>query len=417
MISPPTISTLPLEIIRMGVASVVLCLYGLLGADFLALYGPNGWINIAAAQRPSAAPWVQSLLFYIDTPAQMWAFYGVFVAATTALLVGWRTSWVKWLVLIGQISLVQRNPAIQYGVDNILSSLLLLLCFAPIGRDYSLDRARELRRLKTEQGLAAWHAAAHSQWASVIVLLIQLQMAVFFFYAGIEKLRGDTWWDGIALWRALVNHEYQNVPLQFFARHFWLINLLSYGTILLELAYPFLIWGRRTRPWMLGSAILLHLGIALFMGLYAFSAAMIVGHLAFVRAETWQGIGQWWRRHTASMEMIYDGQCLFCLRSMRWFLSFDFGQHLRVRDFRTHPSPIVSDSAMEKALHVVIGEQRAIPGFDAYRYVVLRIPGLWWMIPLFYIPLFSRLIGRPLYLWIARNRGTLATCKVDTNTK
>jgi hypothetical protein len=40
--------------------------------------------------------------------------------------------------------------------------------------------------------------------------------------------------------------------------------------------------------------------------------------------------------------------------------------------------------------------------------VVLRVPGLWWQVPFFYVPVFSRLIGRPLYDRIAANRGRLS---------
>jgi predicted DCC family thiol-disulfide oxidoreductase YuxK len=408
----PAISTRPLELVRIMVATVVLCLYGLLGRDFIHLYGPNGWVSRDSAHRVGAEPWVQSLLFHVDTDAQVWMFYGVFMVATVALLLGWRTAWVKWLVLVGQVSLVQRNPAIQYGVDNILSSLLLLLCFAPIGRDWSLDRVRALRRLKLAEGLHAWINPYKCRWASVVLLLIQLQMVVLYFYSGAEKLRGDTWWSGIALWRALVNNEFPAPLLSLFAEHFWLINVLTYGTVLLEISYVFLIWGHRTRPFLLAGAIALHLGIGFFMGLYAFSAAMIAGHLAFVRPEWLERLAQWWCRRVGPIEMIFDGQCRFCVRSMAWFLAFDFGQHIRTRDFRTNPSTLVSDAEMEVALHAVIRGGRVLPGFDAYRYTVARVPGLWWMVPLFYVPVLSRLIGRPLYLWIARNRGTIATCKV-----
>ena len=408
----PALSTRPLEWVRIATAAVLLCVYGLLGADYLLLYGPEGWLDVETARAMDPSPWVQSLLFHVQTDTQAWAFLAVFLLADLALLVGWRTAWVKWLVLLGQVSLVHRNPAIQYGVDNILSSLLVLLCLAPVGRDWSLDRVRELRRLKLAQGLAAWSPASASPWATVVTGLVQLQMAVFFFWSGAEKLRGDTWWEGIALWRALVNHEFTPATLSLFAHQFWLVNVLTYATIGLELAFAFLVWGRRTRPWLLGGAVALHLGIAVFMGLWAFSAAMIAGHLAFVRPEWLDRLAAWWRMRTGDIEMIYDGNCRFCVRSMAWFLAFDFGRQVSVRDFRRDPSPVVSDEEIERALHAVVPGRAPLPGFDAYRYTVARVPGLWWMVPLFYVPLFSRLVGRPLYLWIARNRGTIATCAV-----
>jgi hypothetical protein len=51
---------------------------------------------------------------------------------------------------------------------------------------------------------------------------------------------------------------------------------------------------------------------------------------------------------------------------------------------------------------------RALPGFEAYRHVVLRVPGLWWLVPFFYMPVLSRLFGHPMYNWVAANRGQLS---------
>jgi predicted DCC family thiol-disulfide oxidoreductase YuxK len=96
---------------------------------------------------------------------------------------------------------------------------------------------------------------------------------------------------------------------------------------------------------------------------------------------------------------------------MAGFLAYDGLQQISVRDFRTNPSPIVSDAEMEKALYLVLPDGRALPGFEAYRYVVLRVPGLWWMVPFFYVPVISRLVGHPVYNWIAANRGKLSSMR------
>ena len=68
---------------------------------------------------------------------------------------------------------------------------------------------------------------------------------------------------------------------------------------------------------------------------------------------------------------------------------------------------MVSEAQLEMALYLVLSDGRALPGFEAYRYVVLRVPGLWWLIPFFYVPAFSRLFGRPIYKWVAANRRRL----------
>ena len=86
---------------------------------------------------------------------------------------------------------------------------------------------------------------------------------------------------------------------------------------------------------------------ALLMGLFYFSIVMIMGHVSFVRPEWLTRLGAAWKRAMGEMEMIYDGRCGFCVRSMVWFLAFDGLGQIKARNFRTHPSPIVSDALME----------------------------------------------------------------------
>ena len=83
-----------------------------------------------------------------------------------------------------------------------------------------------------------------------------------------------------------------------------------------------------------------------------------------------------------------------------------------IRDFRTNPSPVVSDAQLEKALYLVLPGGRALPGFAAYRHVVARVPGLWWLVPLFYLPVLSRVLGRPIYNWVAANRSRLSAARL-----
>ena len=72
-------------------------------------------------------------------------------------------------------------------------------------------------------------------------------MAIIFFSAGIEKLHGEMWWSGEAPWAALNNNEVAFLHMGLLADQFWIVNLMAFGTILIELAYVFLIWGFKVR--------------------------------------------------------------------------------------------------------------------------------------------------------------------------
>ena len=405
--------TTPLELARIGTGAAALMHYTLATPYLSELWGETGWMSYERVME-NYDPWKQSLLFYFTAPWQLVAFHAVFLFCCVAFMVGWRTSWVKWVVLIGHISYDYRNPTLTYGVDKILACLLFILCFAPVGRAMSLDRVHALRMVKAKtKDLEARLPPYSSPWAGACTRLMQIQMATLFFYSAISKLRGDDWWSGDAVWVVFTTNEHYNrFALDLLASHYWLVNVATYGTILIEIAYPFLIWQPRTRPLLLFGAFILHLMFALLMGLYYFSFVMMMGHMSFVRPEWLTRLGEAWKRKFGDMEMIYDGHCGFCYRSMVWYLSFDGLGQIRVRDFRTNPSPVVSDARMEKALHLVLPDGRALPGFEAYRYVVLRVPGLWWQVPLFYVPVFSRLFGHPIYNWIAANRGRLSSLRL-----
>jgi predicted DCC family thiol-disulfide oxidoreductase YuxK len=404
----PSVTT-PLELTRMGVGAALLVHYAMATPFLFDFWGEGGWVPRAVVLENTANPWTQSIFFYFTAPWQWVAFHGLFLLCCAALMLGWRTPWVKWIVLVGQISYDYRNPTLFYGVDKILACLLFIICVAPIGRAMSLDRVRAVRTAKREK-LDATVPPYSSPWTGACIRLMQIQMAVVFFYSAIAKLKGDDWWNGDAIWVVFTTTEhYSPFMLDLLASQYWLSNIGTYATILIEIAFTFLIWQRRTRPYLLAAAIFLHLQFAVLMGLFYFSFVMVMGHMSFVRPEWLARLGQAWKRKISDMEMIYDGRCGFCVRSMARFLAFDGLGQIRIRDFRTDPSPVVSDAQLEKALYLVLPDGRALPGFEAYRYVVLRVPGLWWQVPLFYVPVLSRLFGHPIYNWIAANRGRLSS--------
>jgi predicted DCC family thiol-disulfide oxidoreductase YuxK len=401
-------ATTPLEIIRIGIAAILFINYGLFSAEeILELYGDAGMLSKASLAPYIQDPWLQSLLYYISEPWHTLVFYSLFLFSCLMLMLGWHAGVFKWIVFFCHLSFAYRNPAATYGVDGITISILLILCLAPIGKTFSLDRVRKLRKAKYHE-LARQIPLPKSRWGFACTRLIQIQMVILFFFSAAEKLYGDAWWYGNAVWMAITNYQTAFVPVGFLAENYWLINLATYGTILLEFAYVFLIWGRKTRPYLLLGTIGLHLSFAFFLGLYFFAAAMILGHLSFVRHRWLHDWRVAWKARMGEMEMIYDGHCGFCKRSMAWLLAFDGLGQIAIRDYRSNPSPVVSSDKVDKALYVVYGNNSALPGFNAYRYVVLRVPGLWWLVPLFHIPFVSAWVGRPIYHWVASNRDKLS---------
>jgi hypothetical protein len=396
--------TTPLEIIRIGVAVAMLINYSLATPYLFTIWGDAGWIPYSSLFADDQEPWSQSLFYYLWAPWQLAVLHGVFLFSCAALMLGWRAAWIKWIVLIGQISYANRNWVVIYGVDSILSCLLFVLCLAPIGKAISLDRVRAVRAAKL-RALDVRPPGYASPWAGACIRLIQIQMAILFFFSAYNKMEGADWRAGVAVWKVFIHPDFYNrLMLDLFSAHYWLVIVATYAVLLIEFAYPFLIWQRRTRPYMLASAIFLHLQFGTWMGMPYFSFVMVMGHLSFLRQEWLVRLGEWWKRKAGSMELLYDGHCAFCIRSMARLLAFDGLGQVTARDFRTNPSSHAPDTLDEGTLYLVLPDSRAFTGVFACRQLALRVPGLWWMVPFLYVPLLSRTLGPPLFAWIAAKR-------------
>src|ERR1700678_1741269 len=159
--------TSPMEITRIGIGALMLSHYALATPRLFDLWGDEGWMPRELIFKFHDR-WMQSVFYYFDAPWQWVAFHGLFLVCCAAFMVGWRTSWVKWILLGGQISYDYRNPALAYGGDWTLASLLFILCFAPVGRAMSLDRVRTVRAAKAGD-LEARLLPYRSAWAGACI--------------------------------------------------------------------------------------------------------------------------------------------------------------------------------------------------------------------------------------------------------
>jgi hypothetical protein len=247
--------------VRAGTGLAFLPAYAPLTGRLTELYADGGLVPAAGASA-----WRFSLLDYAGAPWQVLGLHAVLLAAAAALAAGVATVPAKWLVLLGHLSYVHRNPGLRYGIDGALAALIVVLCVAPVGRALRLGAPR----------------GGRSEWASACLRLLQIQVVLTMLASGARKLEGDAWWGGYAVWVAVTNDTFANVPVGWLADHAWMIAALTWSTVVFELAYAVLIWPPATRPAMLTGALALHAGFGVMLGLYAFSLAMAVSHLAFV---------------------------------------------------------------------------------------------------------------------------------------
>ncbi len=124
--------------------------------------------------------------------------------------------------------------------------------------------------------------AEPSTSANLAIRLVQLHMCVIYFFAGLGKLHGESWWMGDALWGAVANLEYQSLDMTWLAAWPLTVAVLTQVTVYWELFFCAAIWPRLLRPLVLALAVPLHLGIAFCMGMITFGLVMLIGCVSFV---------------------------------------------------------------------------------------------------------------------------------------
>jgi hypothetical protein len=171
------------------------------------------------------------------------------------------------------------------------------VALGPSGRAWSIDAWRApLRR-------SAQTPATTPIWP---IRLIQIQIAVLYFFTGLEKLHGSTWHDGSALAFALAHpsiSRFDIAPLASFAPVALVLATMTRLTLVWELSFPLLVCFRIGRWVALGIGVFIHLGIIVFMRIHWFGQIMIMSYLAFLPAEELGPRGlRLWRRGRAWLD-------------------------------------------------------------------------------------------------------------------
>src|SRR5262249_9210543 len=127
-------------------------------------------------------------------------------------------------------------------------------------------------------------------------------------------------------------------------------------------------------------------------------------------------IGQRLAARRGRIQVLYDGLCPLCRRTICLLARFDLFGRLEFLDFhrmdlndynRTQKLNLTSED-LEAEMHIV-SRGDACSGFKAYRVIALALPALWPLVPWLFLPGISSL-GALFYNYVARNRLKLLWC-------
>jgi hypothetical protein len=179
---------------------------------------------------------------------------------------------VTWFL---NTAFIQRNYAVNYGADIIGNIWLFYLILTGPGNWFTWKHFLK--------GPGYKPAEVMSDWLSTIgVRLVQVHLCIIYFYTGIEKLKGASWWDGTALWTVLINSQMVVADFEWIKYISVLVVALTWVTILFEIFFTPFVFSKRWRLPVLFFGLVFHLVIGVTMALMPFALIMLAPYPFFL---------------------------------------------------------------------------------------------------------------------------------------
>ncbi|MER5831978.1 HTTM domain-containing protein [Streptomyces sp. NPDC002130] len=308
------------------------------------LYGPDGPWSWDLAQQLVGSNGSFTVLMWSDGGLWFEIVYALAVLSSALLMLGWRTRTMSVLFMVGVLSLQNRSVFMGDGGDNVLHLMSIYLVFTRCAQVWSLDAGRAAReraarargeRVTDRTGPALWGVlgfvlvavtlvgrmqgdwlipallwtvwAVQGLWwlagrrartgeprimldvvANIVhngaLLVIMAEACLIYATAGWYKIQGSRWQDGTAVYYPLHLEYFSPWPTlaDLLSTSGTMVMLVTYGTVLVQVAFPFTLFNRRVKNVLLAVMMAEHAVIAVVLGLPFFSLAMIAADAVFL---------------------------------------------------------------------------------------------------------------------------------------
>lgn len=262
-----------------------ICLYricfGLLLIAYSIIYLPSEipifWGAHRAISLSTVACWwthplADVLLFWPREDGWMIIWYMIFLVFCVTLTVGFMTRLSAFIVWLWLLSIHHDTFIYANGSDVLMRLSAFYLIFSFAGDKYSVDE----KLSKTEKNVAS---SLKPPWAQ---RLLQLQLSAIYFQCFWSKLQGKVWLDGSAVYYILNMDHYKHFEVAFISSQFWICQILSWSTLVIEFSLFSLIWFRKTRKVVLIAGVIFHVSIDITMNLPMFEYLFLAMYILFL---------------------------------------------------------------------------------------------------------------------------------------
>lgn len=232
-------------------------------ADF---YGPHSIVSWELVNNHFSSFHFSLFKVFQNTLPNAYLIYLFTLISLFLVTIGWFTRIALFGALLGLVSLHMRNVWILSSADVLIRCVFAILVWSPCFNVLSIDSYLAKRRGKPLSIVA-------SQWTW---RLLQIQLSVVYLWTFWAKIKGDTWFDGSAVYYATRLDTMKNLTIPWILDNKKMIELSTWATLIIEFSLGSLVWFKKFRTPIVIGGILLHLGIELVMAIPFFEWMMIV---------------------------------------------------------------------------------------------------------------------------------------------
>ncbi|MEX0152252.1 HTTM domain-containing protein [Microbacterium sp. LMI1-1-1.1] len=292
-------STIGFSILRILFAIAMLIVLVPSYADRHYLWGAGAWwVEPEASRRGWWEP--LRLLFPKDNAIVFDVSFHVLLALAVLFLVGFQTRFVTPVLLVFWVGLSTNTTLLGNGGDTLMRIVLLFVVFADLSRHFSIDAWLRRRgggipslasarkgRFRMPRRVPPWFGA----WLhNTVLILCVFQILLVYFVSSVLKFQGEEWLNGTAIYYALSIDQFHVIPA--LSELAWqsapVVALATWAALWVQMLFPVLILWKPTRYVAVLLITGMHLGIAILLGLWPFSLAMIALDLLLVRDGSWR---------------------------------------------------------------------------------------------------------------------------------
>ncbi len=290
-------STIAFSVLRVlfGVAMLIVLVPSY--ADRHYLWGAGAWWVDPEAKRRG---WWEPLrmLFPKDNAVVFNISFHVLLALAVLFVVGFQTRWVTPVLLVFWVGLSTNSTLLGNGGDTLMRIVLFFVVFADLSRHFSVDawvrRRRGIRPSRLSGRMPTWVPPWLAIWAhNTVLLLCVFQILLVYLVSSLLKFQGEEWLDGTAIYYALSIEQFHVLPA--LSQLAWqsapVVALATWTALWVQMLFPVLILWKPTRYAAVFVITGMHLSIAILLGLWPFSLAMIALDLLLVRDGSWTRLG------------------------------------------------------------------------------------------------------------------------------